>query len=83
MGFRLRFEPSKKKPGRFSKRMVLFCIAAMMTYTVFCLWMQLDRNIQPESTLTTMFFGALFGELWELSKIKRKKQDNTESDSEE
>ena len=81
MGFKLSFEPKKpakkkkKKPGQFSKRIIIFCITAMMAYTVFCLWMQVDKGMQPESTLTTVFFAAIFGELWELSKIKRKKQD--------
>ena len=81
MGFKFSFEPKKpvkkkrKKPGQFSKRIIIFCIASMMAYTIFCLWMQVDKGIQPESTLTTVFFAAVFGELWELSKIKRKKQD--------
>lgn len=83
MSFRIRFERANKQvkkkkrktPGRFSKRIIIFCIAAMMGYTIFCLWMQVDKGIQPESTLTTVFFAAIFGELWELSKIKRRKQD--------
>lgn len=91
MGFRIRFERTKqqtkkkkkKKPGQFSKRIIIFCIAAMMAYTVFCLWMQVDKGMQPESTLTTVFFGAIFGELWELSKIKRKKQDTQTTNEEE
>lgn len=82
MGFRIRLERTdkhsnskNKKPGQFSKRIIIFCIAAMMVYTGICLWMQVDKGMQPESTLTTVFFAAIFGELWELSKIKRKKQD--------
>lgn len=82
MGFRIRLERTnkhskveKKKSGQFSKRIIIFCITAMMVYTGFCLWMQVAKGMQPESTLTTVFFAAIFGELWELSKIKRKKQD--------
>jgi len=91
MGFRVRFERTKeqpkkkkrKKPGQFSKRIVIFCIAVMMAYTVFGLFMQVKWNIQPESTLTTVFFAGVFGELWELSKIKRGKIKNPDSTNNE
>lgn len=90
MGFRIRFERTnkqtkkkKKKKGLFRNSIVIFCIAAMMAYTVFGLFMQVKWNIQPEATLTTVFFAALFGELWELSKIKRAKLKNPDSTNNE
>lgn len=83
MGFRVRFEQTKKrkkkKKGQFGKRIVVFIIGAMTVYTVFGLFMQYSKSIAPDSTLTTCLFAALFGELWELSKIKRKKEDKNTS----
>lgn len=85
MGFRFKIERTKKKSGQFGKRMVLFCIGAAIAYTVYGLWMQVELGVMPDSTITTGVYAALFGELWELSKIKRNKQrsDGVENTDEE
>lgn len=81
MGIKIKWESTTKKQkkkikGNFSKRLIIFCIAMAMLYTVFGLYMQWKMNIAPDATLTTGVFAAIFGELWELSKIKRKKLDS-------
>lgn len=77
MGLKVHWESKKaNKAGKFGKRLILLCIFMAIIYTVFGLFMQYTTGIAPDSTLTTVVFAAIFGELWELSKIKRKKLDS-------
>ena len=73
----------QKKRGEFGKCLIIFCLMMATAYTLFGLYMQYTTGTAPDSTLTTVVFAAIFGELWELSKIKRKKLEtnyNIESD---
>ena len=64
------------KKGNFAKRIIIYCILAATFYTIFSLFMQYTKGLAPDATLTTVVFAAVFGELWELSKIKREKLKN-------
>ena len=80
MGLKIKME---KKKGEFGKCLIVCCLLMAVAYTLFGLYMQYTTGIAPDSTLTTVVFAAIFGELWELSKIKRKKLEtnyNIESD---
>ena len=66
----------KSRKGLYSKIIVALCILLAVGYTGFCLLMQWVHGFQPEPQLTIAFFAFVATELWSLSKIKRRKNEN-------
>lgn len=68
---------SKKKEGKFSKRIVALVILLNVFFTAAVLYVFLRVGSEP-STLIISWFAFTTGELWMLSSIKKKmsKEEN-------
>lgn len=62
---------SKKKQGRFSKRIVALVIFLNVIFTTAVLYVFLRVGAEP-TTLVVSWFAFTTGELWMLSSIKKK-----------
>lgn len=71
-----KIKEKKNRKGLYSKVIVALCILLAVGYTGICLLMQWVRGTQPEPQLTIAFFAFVATELWNLSKIKRSKNDS-------
>lgn len=72
--------PFLGKKIRFSKKIVIFSIVAIVIYTISAFKIQRDTGIEISAILTSSFF-AFFGvEMGLLSKIKREENKNCHDD---
>lgn len=66
---------SKKKEGRFSKRIVALVIFLNVIFAAAVLYVFLRTSSEP-TVLVGCWFAFTTGELWMLSSIRKKKEDN-------
>lgn len=69
---------SKKKQGRFSKRIVALVIFLNAFFTAAVLYVFLKTSSEP-TVLVGCWFAFTTGELWMLSSIKKKKVKENEN----
>ena len=59
--------------SRTSKRIIMFVIVAIFTFTGLAIWTQVKTGMELSPTLITCFFTFCTGELWMLASIKKSK----------
>ena len=73
--------PDKKK-RKVSNVMLVIIVAAIVSYTVACFWIQYATGTVVDSTLTTLFYGFWTVELISLTAIKNHKTKYSDSSDE-
>lgn len=68
---------AKKKLAKRDK-MLIVCVFAILSYTIASFVLQFCTSVEISSTLTVSYYGFWTVEIWQLSKIKRNK-DNIEN----
>ena len=63
----------KEKHSKTSKRIILFVIVSLFTFTGLAMYVQIKSGIELSPTLTTCFYAFCTGELWMLARIKKAK----------
>ena len=71
----IKLKKKQKKQGRFSKFIVSLVIFLNVIFTSAVLYVFLKTGSEP-MTLVGAWFAFTTGELWMLSSIKKKKEDN-------
>lgn len=71
----IKLKKKQKKQGRFSKFIVSLVIFLNVIFTLAVLYVFLRTGNEP-MTLVGAWFAFTTGELWMLSSIKKKKEDN-------
>lgn len=66
----------KEKHSKTSKRIILFVILSLFTFTGLAMYVQIKSGIELSPTLTTCFYAFCTGELWMLASIKKAKLSN-------
>lgn len=64
-----------KKPGMFSKSIIIAVILANVTFTIGVLCVFLKTSSEP-STLVASWFAFTTVEVWSLATIKKSKENN-------
>ena len=67
--------------SRTSKRIIMFVIVAIFTFTGLAIWTQVKTGMELSPTLITCFFTFCTGELWMLASIKKSKIKNGQKDN--
>lgn len=71
----------KNEHSRTSKRIILFVIVAIFTFTGLAIWTQVKTGVELSPTLITCFFTFCTGELWMLASIKKSKLKTGQKDN--
>jgi hypothetical protein len=71
----------KNEHSRTSKRIIMFVIVAIFTFTGLAIWTQVKTGMELSPTLITCFFTFCTGELWMLASIKKSKLKTGQKDN--
>lgn len=83
----VRFESKKikrvKKPkhSTTSKKLILFIILSIFSFTSIAVYVQLKIGVELSPTLITCFYAFCTGELWMLATIKKSKLKNGQKEN--
>lgn len=71
------FKVNKKKKLAKRDKMLISCVLSVMLYTIASFVLQFCTSVEISSTLTVSYYGFWTVEIWQLSKIKRNKDNIT------